>query len=319
MKWFAFVISVACLILAAAACGGDDGESAGPAPSPPVETEPPATAPAATTADPAETVPPGTETPAAETFAFEVWFARDAGTITGEDGSKIALGPLLFSTSRTAEKSPEVGQIALAALLEGPSPAEAEAGVSSAIPEGTSLLSVSIEDGIATVDLSPEFESGGGSLSTMLRLAQVVFTVTQFPTVEGVQLELDGEPVEVFSGEGIVLDHPLTRAHYEDLMPQITVETPPIDAEVASPVRVAGTANVFEANVTARVLDEAGNVLVEDFTTATCGTGCRGDFEIELPFEVSAEQAGTIQLQADDAAGTGTMPGLVEIPVTLVP
>jgi hypothetical protein len=71
--------------------------------------------------------------------------------------------------------------------------------------------------------------------------------------------------------------------------------------------------------VTARVLDEAGNVLVEDFTTATCGTGCRGDYEIELPFEVSAETAGTLQLQADDAAGTGTMPGLVEIPVTLVP
>ena len=82
---------------------------------------------------------------------------------------------------------------------------------------------------------------------------------------------------------------------------------------------IAGTANVFEATVTVRILDEAGNVLVEDFTTATCGTGCRGDYEIELPFEVSAEQPGLIQLQADDAAGTGAMPGLVEIPVTLLP
>jgi hypothetical protein len=52
---------------------------------------------------------------------------------------------------------------------------------------------------------------------------------------------------------------------------------------------------------------------------ATCGTGCRGDYETELAFEVTEEQEGLIQLHADDAAGTGTMPGLVEIPVTLVP
>jgi hypothetical protein len=152
-----------------------------------------------------------------------------------------------------------------------------------------------------------------------MRLAQVVFTLTQFPTVEGVLFELDGEPVEVFSGEGIVLDHPQTREDFEDMLPAITVATPGIGAQVQSPVRIAGTANVFEATVTVRILDEAGNVLVEDFTTATCGTGCRGDYEIELPFEVSSEQPGLIQLQADDAAGTGTMPGLVEIPVTLLP
>jgi hypothetical protein len=103
------------------------------------------------------------------------------------------------------------------------------------------------------------------------------------------------------------------------MLPAITVATPGIGAEVQSPVRIAGTANVFEANVTLRILDADGNVLVEDFTTATCGTGCRGDYETELTFEVTEEQNGLIQLHADDAAGTGTMPGLVEIPVTLIP
>jgi hypothetical protein len=314
MKQLALVFTVASLVLGVAACG-DGGQSAGPPPSAPPATEPPPTTEEPRPPEP----PPPTETEPAETFTFEVWFARDAGTLTGEDGGEIALGPLLFSTSRTAEETPRVAQTALETLLAGPTAEEAAAGVSSAIPEDTRLLGVSVEDGIATVDLSSEFESGGGSLGMFLRLGQVVFTVSQFPTVEAVQLELDGEPVEVFSGEGIVLDQPLTREDYEDVMPQITVETPAIAAEVTSPVRIAGTANVFEANVTARVLDEAGNVLVEDFTTATCGTGCRGDYEIELPFDVSSEQAGTIQLQADDAAGTGTMPGLVEIPVTLVP
>jgi hypothetical protein len=153
----------------------------------------------------------------------------------------------------------------------------------------------------------------------LLRLAQVVYTVTQFPTVEGVLFELDGQPVETFSSEGIVLDGPQTREDYEDMLPQITVATPGIGAEVRSPVRIAGTANVFEANVTVRILDASGNVLTEDSTTATCGTGCRGDYDAEVEFDLAEEQAGAIQLHADDAAGTGTMPGLVEIPVALVP
>jgi spore germination protein GerM len=323
MKAFTFIIIAALALVLAAGCGGGGVESAGPAPTVPIETEPaappsePGQEPGET--QPGETQPPGETTAPAETFAFEVWFARDAGTITGEDGTEISLGPLLFSTPRTAEATPRVARTALETLLAGPTDVEAAAGVSTAIPEGTQLLGVSIEDGIATVDLSAEFESGGGSLGMMLRLAQVVFTVTQFPTVEGVLFELDGQPVEVFSGEGIVLDHPVTREDYEGMAPMITVATPGIGAQVTSPVTIAGTANVFEATVTVRILDAAGNVLVEDFTMATCGTGCRGDYETELAFDVAEEQDGVIQLQADDAAGTGTMPGLVEIPVTLTP
>ena len=34
------------------------------------------------------------------------------------------------------------------------------------------------------------------------RLAQVVYTLTQFPTVDGVVFSLDGEPIDVLGGEG---------------------------------------------------------------------------------------------------------------------
>ena len=40
------------------------------------------------------------------------------------------------------------------------------------------------------------------------RLAQVVFTATQFSEVDSVLFKIDGEVVEVFSGEGIILDGP---------------------------------------------------------------------------------------------------------------
>jgi hypothetical protein len=104
-----------------------------------------------------------------------------------------------------------------------------------------------------------------------------------------------------------------------DGLPVIVVATPAPGERVTSPVAVSGTADVFEANVTVAVLDARGRELARDFTTATCGTGCRGDYSIELPFSVEAEQPGTIVVHDDDAAGTGTPPHVVEIPVTLAP
>jgi hypothetical protein len=104
-----------------------------------------------------------------------------------------------------------------------------------------------------------------------------------------------------------------------DELPAIVVDSPAPGATVTSPVTIAGSANVFEANVTVIVLDATGAELAQDFTTATCGTGCRGDYSIELAFETSEEQAGTIVVQDDDAAGTGTPPHRVEVPVTLSP
>ena len=75
-----------------------------------------------------------------------------------------------------------------------------------------------------------------------------------------------------------------------------------------------GSANVFEANVGIQILDENGDVLVETFTTATCGTGCRGTFRTTVPYEVDHAQQGTIVVHDDDAAGTGTFPHEVRIP-----
>jgi hypothetical protein len=71
--------------------------------------------------------------------------------------------------------------------------------------------------------------------------------------------------------------------------------------------------------VTIEILDSRGHRIARTFTTATCGTGCRGDYSVSLPFEVAREQRGTIVVHDDDAAGTGTPPHSVRIPVTLLP
>ena len=302
MKYAIVILTVligGSLGFAAASCGSGSGaESAGPVPSALAATQ---------TSDVTET---GSTTsaeeepePSAKPTRLEVWFTK---------------GESLYLTHRDEVVADRrVGTAALEALLGGPT--ASENGVGTAIPDGTRLLGLTVRNGVATVDLTSEFESGGGSLSMQMRLGQVVYTLTQFPTVEGVRFELDGRPVDVFSGEGIILDHPVSRADYDDLLPVIVVESPKRGATVSSPVRVSGTANVFEANVTVVILDAAGNEIARTFTTATCGTGCRGDFSVSVPFEVGEEQAGTIVVHDDDAAGTGTPPHQIHVPVILSP
>jgi hypothetical protein len=271
----------------AAGCGAEKAVSLGPA--------------GGKTGTTAVTEPTGT---VPTSVSLEVWFL---------DGEQ------LIRQARSHEATPFVATAAMNALLAGPTAAEAKAGLATSVPAGTKLLGISIKKGVATVDLTSQYQSGGGSLSMKARLAQVVYTLTQFSTVRAVLFHLDGEPVNVFSGEGIVLDHPVGRKDYADLLPVIAVDKPAGGVRVSSPVAVAGSANVFEANVTVKVLDENGNVVGHAFTTASCGTGCRGTYSVPVTFKVGREQPGTIVVSDDDAAGTGTPPHEVRVPVVLVP
>jgi len=100
--------------------------------------------------------------------------------------------------------------------------------------------------------------------------------------------------------------------------PPIVVRTPRADDRVSSPVTVAGTADVFEATVSIRILDEDGQELASGFATATCGSGCRGRYSTEMFFFVDRRQPGTIEV-FEASAEDGSQLFLVRIPVTLVP
>jgi germination protein M len=201
--------------------------------------------------------------------------------------------------ARVAETS-GVGAAALAALLEGPNEVERDAGFSTAVPAGTALLGLSIADGVATVDLSGAFAEGGGSASMQGRVAQVVYTLTQFPTVGRVAFRLDGQPVEAIGGEGVLVDPPVGRADFEDVTPIILVEEPTFGAEAASPLRISGTANTFEATFVAEVKGADGGLLAEQIVTATSGSGDRGTFEALIPFAGTAASLVVYAPNADD-------------------
>jgi hypothetical protein len=225
-------------------------------------------------------------------------------------------GEHLFVTKRTEPFTEAVGHTALTTLLEGPSDAELAAGVGTAIPDGAGLLGLGIDSGTATVDLSSAFESGGGSLSMELRVAQIVYTITQFQSVQDVAFQIDGQRVGSLGGEGIVVDPPVDRGSFEDLLPAILVESPLVGETVASPVTISGTANVFEATVSIRILDEEGNVIANTFTTATCGTGCRGDYAASVEFAVDHDQTGSIEV-FESSAEDGRPINVIAMPVLL--
>lgn len=100
--------------------------------------------------------------------------------------------------------------------------------------------------------------------------------------------------------------------------PLIVVTDPCPRETVTSPMTIAGEANVFEATVSLRIRDDAGTVLAEGFTTATCGTGCWGDFEGSLEFSVDDVQHAYIEV-FESSAEDGSDLHLVSFPVFLAP
>ena len=252
--------------------------------------------PAASPTSPAPTVAP-TE---GEELTLNVYFLRD---------ERLAVA------HRTVPRTQAVGMAALEQLLIGPTTRESELGYASAVPDGTEILGLEIEDGIAWVDLNAVFESGGGSLSMAARLAQIAFTLTQVPAVDAVQFLLEGELVEVFGGEGLVLDEPVGR-DFEDLLPAIFLESPAAFDTVGSPLRIAGTANVFEATFMVRVVSVDGAILAEQVVTATSGSGTRGTFEATVSFEVEEDVDGMVVV-FESSARDGEPINVIEVPVRL--
>lgn len=216
-------------------------------------------------------------------------------------------GEYLRATPATAEGGPTPRE-AVAALLAN------EDGRSTAIPAGTTVRDVVVADRTATVDLSREFASGGGSASMQARVAQVVYTLTQWSFVGRVTFEIDGEPVEAIGGEGVQA-HEVTRADLTNALPPIFVDPPPTWA--SSPLNIAGSARVFEANVSFR-LEANGETIAQGFTTAAEGAPGRGDFAAMLPFEVDEPTDGTLvvfEVSAADASETN----VVRFPIRLCP
>lgn len=100
--------------------------------------------------------------------------------------------------------------------------------------------------------------------------------------------------------------------------PPIVVARPSPGAELAPTFKLSGTANVFEATVSYRVVGDDGAVLKKGFTTASCGSGCRGDYSVTITVDVLGPTEATIEV-FESSAEDGSPLHKVSIPVSIVP
>ncbi len=259
--------------------------------------------------------------------------SQDATGIPAEDGSStgtvvpakpmyvrvyLTRGEQIGVSTREISATKAVASAAMKALLAGPTAEEKSYGLGTVIPAGTKLRGVTVKSGTATVDLSTEFDSGGGTLSMTMRLGQVVYTLTQFPTIGRVLFKIDGVPVEVFGGEGIIISDPQTRGDYESVTPALLVESPTPGQSASSPLRVTGTGNTFEADFVAEIRDDKGKVITQAFQRATSGTGTRGTFDFKISFAATKTVMGSLVVY-ENSAKDGSPINVIKIPLKLQP
>jgi hypothetical protein len=214
----------------------------------------------------------------------------------------------LVATLREIPATKGVASAAVNQLLAGPIAGETSRNISSQIPNGTQLLSLKVESGLATIDLSSEFTAGGPGQAYQTRLAQVVYTLTQFPTIKAVAVLIEG------SGDSIALK----RGDYVDLLPDIWVDRPAFGAAIGNPAHVTGNADVFEATFRISILDGSGKVLADQQAMATCGTGCRGTFDVTIPYTIGKAQYGILRVY-NLSAKDGTPESIRDYRVWLTP
>ena len=214
-------------------------------------------------------------TPLPGTRTVRVYFLR---------GGKVA------AAGREIARTRAVAAAALALLFDGPNGDEEALELTTALPDGAPP-SVTIEDGSARVSGTPDELSREA-------LAQVVYTLTQFPTVQSVEVD----------------EASYTRAELEDVTPAILVESPLPFEPVTAPLRITGTANTFEATFEYELTDPDGKIVKRGFTTATSGSGTRGTFDFRIPFEVAQVGLGEL-IVFERSAADGSRTNIVEIPV----
>jgi Immunoglobulin-like domain of bacterial spore germination/Sporulation and spore germination len=154
-------------------------------------------------------------------------------------------------------------------------------GMQSLIPEGVEVQRVTSDGDGLVVDMNGRFVEGtGGLLGDVALLNQLVYTATAYGA-DTVRFTVDGEPIDSYGALQLeVLTEAIGRDDLLDELSPIVITEPLVSGGDELP-RIQGIANVFEATVSLEIID-GGQVAYRDSTTATCGTGCWGEFSFTL-------------------------------------
>lgn len=182
---------VALLALALAGCGISAEDHPRPMPRPNLPT--PATTPA--------TAPTPATAAASGSVAEVLYFVRNGA---------------LVAVTRKATFHPSTTTL-IDDLEAGPSEAERDAGLTSALQGIDVVTSARVDDELAVVELASA-PVGAGRSDEALIYAQLVCTLTSRPDIRGVMFTRNGTPVGVPRGDGSLSLGPLTAGDYASLI-----------------------------------------------------------------------------------------------------
>jgi len=202
----------------------------------------------------------------------------------------------LVPVERKVPLTDDAATAAIRELLAGPTAVEQLgnylgrrgplARLSTAIPSGTQLRGIVVQNGVATIDLSDNFGSGGSQPA--FSQAQIVYTLTQFPTTNRVGFRVGGTPIDAIEGhQGMALAVPATRQRYFDQRRSVFVDQPAWRAAIGDTLLVTGETDL-EAGIRLALVDGAtSSVLAEQTVEAACHPcmlpDAWGRFEARLP------------------------------------
>lgn len=113
------------------------------------------------------------------------------------------------------EKEKSCLKFAIQELIKSPTSWEKSKGLSSEIPSSTKIISIREGDSNIFVDLSSDFESGGGAESLYIRIHQLIKTIIA-NTNKPAYLYINGKQADVIGGEGIMIKQPLNERSLDE-------------------------------------------------------------------------------------------------------
>lgn len=221
----------------------------------------------------------------------------------------------IAATTRSVEDVPAIATQAINTLFAGPQVNELAIGQRTALPASLALadpLTINQTTKTATISLPSIFIGDDKGIEAQ-RTAQIVYTLTQFPTVTSVAFVIDGAPYKPLNGKGERTSGAVGRASYEALVPAILFES-----AAGNPLHASGTANVFEAEFRFELYDANNKMIANGSAMATSGSGTRGTFTIDISYTVKTSQTGAL-VGYEASAKDGSRINVTAIPVLLTP
>lgn len=236
-----------------------------------------------------------------------------------EAGHPNRTGPFVAPVAREVDQTVAVARAAIEQLLAGPTSGERQGlpAISTSIPAGVRLLGLTIDEDIATIDLSKEFAATDTSPTVAQRAAQVVFTMSRFDSVSEVLFRQEGRPVAIQVGDGNLVSRPVGIHDYLEFAAALSVESPIYGGPGGNPLRVTGFGAAFEATFQYALTDDDGLIIEEGIAMTNNGTGW-GGFDFTIDYDVVRRQVGALIVWVNSAQD-GSQIDVREYPVVLTP